>query len=112
MGQAFHAVSARALTVRGYAEAAYAWWGRQPQLRAVSWDDYRSQTSDEHADASWQHLHRSQVCSIAKAVTRLGYDPTYSSVEAAREAVSWLASHDDDYDFPPPSAEPGAAADH
>ncbi len=100
VGQSFHAVSARALTVRGYAEGAYAWWGRQPRLEPVTWDDYRAGTSEEHADTSWQHLHRSQVCSIEKGVDLLGYRPAYSSLDAAREAVSWLAAHDPAHDLP------------
>ncbi len=102
VGQSFHAVSARALTVRGYAEGAYGWWGHEPRLRSLSWDDYRSQTNAEHADASWQHLHRSQVCSIEKGASRLGYAPAWSSLDAARDAVTWLAQHDPDHDVPLP----------
>lgn len=93
VGEAFHAVSARALTVRGYAEAAYAWWGREPRLRSVGWDEYRTHTAAEHAEASWEHLHRSQVCSIDKARLRLGYAPAYSSLDAAHQSVTWLADH-------------------
>lgn len=102
-GQSFHAVSARALTVRGYAEAAYAWWGHAARLRSVPWEEYRAGSTPEHADASWQHLHRSHVCSIEKAVSRLGYAPAWSSADAAREAVAWLAEHDPDAPFPAPT---------
>jgi nucleoside-diphosphate-sugar epimerase len=104
VGESFHAVSPRALTVRGFAEAAYGWWRHEPRLRAVGWEEYRAQTSDEHADASWQHLYRSQVCSIAKPVERLGYAPAWSSAEAAREAVTWLAEHDAEHSFPAPTS--------
>ena len=97
VGESFHAVSPRALTVRGYAEAAYRWWGHEPRIRTVSWDEYRAQTGEEDAGASWEHLHRSQVCSIAKPVSRLGYAPAWSSAEAARQAVTWLAEHDPDH---------------
>ena len=94
VGEAFHAVSARALTVRGYAEAAYAWWDREPRLRNVSWEEFRARTKPEHADASWEHLHRSQVCSIDKARTRLGYAPEYTSLDAAHQAVTRLAEQE------------------
>lgn len=104
VGQSFHAVSARALTVRGYAEGAYAWWHHEPRLQSVSWDDFRARTSADHADASWQHLHRSQVCSIEKGVARLGYSPAWTSLAAAREAVAWLAEHDADSEFAAPIA--------
>lgn len=106
VGEAFHAVSARALTSRGYAEAAYAWWGREPRLRYVGWDEWRAGTPAEHAEASWEHLHRSQVCSIDKARTGLGYAPAYSSLDAAHQAVAWLAEHDS-APFPAPERSDG-----
>ena len=100
VGQSFHAVSARALTVRGFAAAAYGWWGHEPRLRSVPWAEFEGIVGAEHASTSWEHLHRSQVCSIAKGVGRLGYSPGWSSQAAAREAVAWLAEHDDAYDLP------------
>ena len=45
--------------------------------------------------------HRSHVCSIAKGSERLGYEPGWTSEAAAREAVAWLATHDEAYDLPP-----------
>lgn len=110
LGQSFHAVSARALTVRGYAEAAYGWWGHEARLRSVSWTDYRATTAAEHADASWEHLHRSHVCSIAKAVSRLGYAPAWTSLGAARAAVTWLAEQDPDHPVPAPHSKPPAVS--
>ncbi|MGI8457391.1 MAG: NAD-dependent epimerase/dehydratase family protein [Propionibacteriaceae bacterium] len=104
VGQAFHAVSARALTVRGFAEGAYGWWGHETRLRPLSWDAFRARSGD-HADASWEHLHRSQVCSIEKGVRRLGYAPAWSSLDAARQAVTWLATHDPAHSFPPPTSQ-------
>lgn len=102
VGEAFHAVSARALTVRGFAAAAYAWWGHEPRLRPVTWAEFEAEVGAEDAGPSWEHLHRSQVCSIAKAVDRLGYRPAWTSDAAAREAVTWLAEHDEAHDFPAP----------
>lgn len=101
VGQSFHAVSPRALTVRGFAEAAYGWWGHEPRLRPVPWAEFEELAGHEHATASWEHLHRSLVCSITKGVDRLGYQPGWTSQAAAREAVVWLAEHDPGYDLPP-----------
>ena len=103
VGESFHAVSARALTVRGYAGAAYGWWGHAPQLKPVGWEEFAAQAGAENADISWQHLYRSQVFSIEKAATRLGYAPAWSSMDAARVAVSWLAEYDDDHPIPLPA---------
>ncbi|SEQ45489.1 NAD-dependent epimerase/dehydratase family protein [Microlunatus flavus] len=103
VGEAFHAVSARALTVRGFAEAAYAWWGHEARLRPVTWEQFRAEAGDEHAGTSWEHLHRSQVCSISKPQSRLGYEPGWTSDAAAHEAVAWLAAHDEEHDLPAPA---------
>ena len=103
VGESFHAVSARALTVRGYAAAAYGWWGHAPQLKPVGREEFAAQAGAEDADISWQHLYRSQVFSIEKAATRLGYAPAWSSLDAARAAVSWLAEHDDEHPIPIPA---------
>jgi nucleoside-diphosphate-sugar epimerase len=85
-GESFHVVSDRALTVRGFAEAAAGWWGRTANLRSVSWEEFRA-ASGEHADASWEHLSRSHSASTDKARRLLGYVPGFTSLEAARAAV-------------------------
>ena len=60
----------------------------------------RRRSGAEHATTSWEHLHRSQVCSIAKGVDRLGYSPAWTSEATAREAVAWLAANDAAHDLP------------
>ena len=94
IGQSFHAVAARAMTVRGYAAEAASWFGRDADLEPVSWDDFRDAAGADHADASWQHLVRSHVASIEKAQSRLGYHPRFTTGDAAREAVDWMIEHD------------------
>ena len=92
-GQAFTITAASALNVRGFATVAARWFGREASLRSVSWDEFRAGTSSEWADASWQHLYRSQCMSIDKARRLLGYEPAYEPEDAAREAVAWLVEH-------------------
>ena len=92
-GQSFTVTAASALTVRGYAGIAAGWFGREPRLRSVSWPEFRTQTSPEWGQSSWEHLSRSQCMSIDKARRLLGYSPAYEPEEAAREAVGWLVDH-------------------
>ena len=94
-GRSFHAVAAQALSVRGFAEAAAAWFGQQAITVPITWDEFRAETASESADASWGHLVRSHVCSITDGVARLGYAPRYSAGEAARQAVEWMAENED-----------------
>ena len=92
-GQAFSVTAASALNVRGFATIAAGWFGREASLRSVSWDEFRAGTTEELAEASWQHLSRSQCMSIDKARRLLGYEPRYQPEDAAREAVEWMIDH-------------------
>ncbi|WP_150306714.1 NAD-dependent epimerase/dehydratase family protein [Planctomonas psychrotolerans] len=92
IGASFHAVSDRALTVRGFADAAAAWFGREANLRHVSWDEFRVSVPEEHAGASWEHICRSHSASIDAARSALGYEPTFTSLDATREALAWLGA--------------------
>lgn len=94
-GRAFHVVSERALTLRGYAEAAAAWWGREADLGFAPFDGFAATTTPEQADITLDHISRSPSASIAAAREHLGYAPAHTSLEAAREAVAWLAEHGD-----------------
>ncbi|HEY8301608.1 MAG TPA: NAD-dependent epimerase/dehydratase family protein [Jatrophihabitans sp.] len=95
LGEAFHVVSERAVSTRGLAAAAGEWFGREPVLRPVSWEEFAARTTPEHAAASREHLQRSHVMSIAKAKAVLGYAPQHSSEAAVREAVQWLIANEE-----------------
>ncbi|WP_330059773.1 hypothetical protein [Paenarthrobacter sp. Z7-10] len=90
IGESFHVVSARALTLRGFAEAVAAWFGRSADLRFVPYEDFRTTTTAAHADTTWEHISRSPSMSIDKARQVLGYAPRYTSLQAVAEAVRWL----------------------
>jgi len=91
VGESFHAVSAQALTLRGYAEAMSRWFGREPQLTFAPFEEWRAGQRDEDAAATWEHISRSPNASMAKAERLLGFVPTYSSLAAVQEAVRWQA---------------------
>lgn len=91
VGESFHVVSGAALTLRGYAERMAEWFGRQPNLRFLSWNDWCLHTaSDEDAAATWDHIAHSPNCSIEKARRLIRYAPRYTSLEAVQEAVTWM----------------------
>jgi nucleoside-diphosphate-sugar epimerase len=93
VGEAFHAVSPAALTLRGYAQAIARWFGQQPNLRCVLWDEWRTSVSHEDAEATYDHIAHSPSASIAKAQRLLGYQPRYSSLQAILEGLQWLIEH-------------------
>jgi hypothetical protein len=90
VGEAFHAVSPAAVTLRGYAEAMAAWFGREPKLRYLPWQEWMSGRSEVEAAQSYDHIAHSPNCSIAKAARMLDYRPHYGSIEAVCESVNWL----------------------
>jgi hypothetical protein len=49
VGEAFHAVSPAAITLRGYAEAMAAWFGRGPKLRYLPWSEWKEEQSELEA---------------------------------------------------------------
>lgn len=93
VGENFHVVSPAAVTLRGYAEAVYTWFGRPARLRFLPWEEWRKTAAPEEAQATWDHIAHSPNCSIAKARRLLDYQPRYSSLQAVREAVDWLIEH-------------------
>jgi nucleoside-diphosphate-sugar epimerase len=90
VGEAFHAVSPGAVTLRGYAEAMYRWFGKEPALSFHSWEDWKAMQTPENAAATWEHIARSPNASIEKGRRLLGYAPRYTSLAAVQESVSWL----------------------
>lgn len=92
-GEDFNVLAPDALSVRGYTGLAAGWFGRECPLRTVSWQEFEESAGHEMAAMSRDHLHRSQVFSIAKAERLLGYRPQYTSGAAVLESVRWLADH-------------------
>lgn len=94
VGEAFHAVSPGAVTLRHYAEAMYRWFGKEPTLSFHPWEDWKALQAPGNAEATWEHIARSPNASIEKGRRLLGYAPRYSSLAAVQESVSWLIAND------------------
>ena len=92
VGESFHVVSSTALTMAGYAESVANWFGQEPRIRFLPWEEWRSNVPAKDADTTWDHIARSPNCSIEKARRLLGYEPRYRSLQAIRGALSWLCA--------------------
>jgi nucleoside-diphosphate-sugar epimerase len=62
-------------------------------LDLVDWPEFERRAGAEHAGATREHVGRSIAASIDRARRVLGYEPRYSSLDALREAVRWLAEN-------------------
>lgn len=92
-GESFHVCSPAAMTLRGYAEAMAAHFGRPARLAFLPWEKWRATVTDKQADITLDHIAHSPNCSIAKARERLDYAPRYTSLQAVIEAVERLTWH-------------------
>ncbi len=90
VGESFHVVSPAALTLRGYAESAAAWFGRNANLKFLPWERWRETVTGEEAEATWDHIAHSPNCSIAKAQSLLDYHPRYTSLQGVFESLDRL----------------------
>ncbi|KQN72859.1 NAD-dependent epimerase/dehydratase family protein [Devosia sp. Leaf64] len=93
VGEAFHAVSPGAVTLRHYASAIYRYFGHEPNLAFAPWDDWKSRQSEQNAAATWEHIARSPNCSIEKGKRLLGYAPRFSSLAGVEDALDWLVAN-------------------
>src|SRR3954451_13051728 len=94
IGSSFHVVAEQAMTLRGLAAGVAGWFGREPVLELVDWEQFERRVGAEHAEATREHVARSIAASIDRARDVLGYRPRYSSLEALRESLGWLAAND------------------
>jgi len=90
IGEVFNTVSSQALTLRGYAEAMYRWFGREPRLSFAPFDQWKLGLEKRDAETSWGHIMRSSCVSIEKSRQRLEYNPRFSSLEAIQQSVTAL----------------------
>ena len=89
-GESFHVVSPGALTLRGYAEAMYDWFGKKPKVKFLAWEKWKTTVTAKDADATWDHIAHSPNCSIEKARRLIDYEPRYTSLQAVQESVKYL----------------------
>jgi nucleoside-diphosphate-sugar epimerase len=92
-GGSFHVTAEQAMTQRGLAAGVASWFGREPALAFVGWEEFTRLAGREHAEVTREHTTRSITASIARAREVLGYAPRYSALDALREALAWLAAN-------------------
>lgn len=92
VGEVFNTVSSQAVTLRGYAEAVYRWFGREPRLAFRPFEEWLLGIEEDAREGTRGHVIRSSCHSIDKSRTRLGYAPRYTSLEAVHESLRALVA--------------------
>jgi nucleoside-diphosphate-sugar epimerase len=93
IGGSFHVCAEQAMTQRGLAAGVAQWFGLEPALEFVDWDEYIRRAGPEQAEVTREHTSRSITASIARAREVLGYAPQYTSLDAMLEALTWLTAN-------------------
>jgi nucleoside-diphosphate-sugar epimerase len=94
IGSSFHVVAEQAMTCRGLAAGVAGWFGREPVLDLVDWDEFEKRVGSAHAAVTRDHIERGIAAGIGLARSVLGYAPRYSSLDALYESLRWLVDHD------------------
>src|ERR1700727_1878264 len=55
IGASFHVVAEQSMTLRGLAAGVAAWFGREPKLDFVDWEEFERRSGAEHAAATREH---------------------------------------------------------
>jgi nucleoside-diphosphate-sugar epimerase len=95
IGESFHAVADGAMTLRGYAEGVARWFGQDPNLTFLPWDEWVETVPERDAAATRDHIAHSPHCSMEKAARLLSFRPRYSPLETALDALGWLVANDE-----------------
>jgi nucleoside-diphosphate-sugar epimerase len=90
IGEVFNTVSEQAVTLKGYAETVYRWFGKEPRITFKPFDEWILDLEGQDAETSRGHVIRSSCHSIEKSRRRLGYNPRYTSFEAIQESIRAL----------------------
>lgn len=89
-GEAFNSVCETNLTLRGYAETVYNFFGQTPAIKYESWETLKHKLDKNQAAATQDHTDKSPCCSMEKARRTLGFVPRYSSIQTVLDAIAWL----------------------
>ena len=88
-GQEYHAVSERALTLKGFCTEVAALYGQKPVLKFMPFETFAQMVSEQDAAETYEHISRSPSCSPYKAERDLGYI-TRPTMDAVKEHLTAL----------------------
>jgi len=91
LGQSFHAVGTESITLLGYAQAMYRYFGKEEKIKFLSWDAWCDYTKDEkHIEKTYYHIARSGHFSIEKGRRLINYYPRHTLLETIEESVTYM----------------------
>ena len=86
-GEAFNATSKYAVTLRGYAEGLYAYFGKEPRLSYLPFEQFSKAVSADDAVQTLEHISRSPNCSMENEEKFLSFIPKHSVLDTLVSAI-------------------------
>ena len=94
LGESFHAVAAESITLLGYAQAMYRYFGQEEKIKLLGWNEWCDYTKNQDdIDLTYWHIVRSGYYSIEKGKRLLEYEPRHTLLETVEESVSYMVEH-------------------
>ena len=94
LGESFHAVAPYAMTLLGYAEAMYGWFGKESKISFLPWKEWCEYTKVESLiESTLAHVSHSSNYSIEKGKRLINYNPRYTILQAVEESVNSMIEH-------------------
>ena len=89
VGESFHAVAKKFITLYGYAKQMYAYFNQEENSNFLSWEKWCQYISNkEEAEHTYYHIARSGQFSIENARELIHYEPKYSIQETIEDTVT------------------------
>ncbi len=88
-GQAFIAVCEKAMTLRAICENLYRYYGKEPNLKYVDWEEFTKIVGEENAEDTLDHIGHSPCCTVEKAKKMLGVEIKYSIMDIFIEYLEY-----------------------
>lgn len=94
LGESFHAVGAESITLLGYAQAMYRYFGQEEKIKFLGWDEWCNYTKDkDYIEKTYYHIARSGYFSIEKGKRLLEYYPRHTLLETVEESVAYMVEN-------------------
>lgn len=88
LGEVFEAASGNSITLYGYANLMYEFFGKEPKISFLPWNEWCDyEGNKEECEHTYLHIARSGSYSIEKEQKLLEYQPKYTNIETIKLAV-------------------------
>jgi nucleoside-diphosphate-sugar epimerase len=88
-GEAFIVTAEKAVTLRTLCKIVAGYYGKEPNLKYVSWEEFAKEVDERNAFLSEDHMSKSPCCSVDKIKRVLGVEFKYSIADIFKEYLDF-----------------------